>query len=213
MPRLRAHILGQLSGDREVADEDNNFSAADLNSLIFHGDCLYSHRKARINYTTYDVRRDRDIIRPADESGKCFVLVACQEEVSATRRNTDLPFWYAQVLGIYHADISILHGTFDVHKHRVEFLHVRWFGSVPGWNSGDKAKRLDQIGFVPHDAVTEPYGFVSLSHIIRACHLIPAFAHGKTSELLPPAAEPGLETLEWRNYYVNKCVVTVSLAN
>lgn len=203
MPLLRSHILGQLSGE-ERADEDMQFSADDLKGLIFEGDCLYSHAKARINFTTYDVRRDKDIIKPAGASNKCFILVACQEEISATRTNADLPFWYAQVLGIYHANVT--HEGRNMHKHRVEFLHVRWFGVDPDWRAGDKAKRLDQIGFVPCNADTEPFGFVSLSHVIRACHLMPGFKHGKTDELLP-AQDDAAATEEWRDYYVNKCVI------
>ncbi|KLO04861.1 hypothetical protein SCHPADRAFT_840114 [Schizopora paradoxa] len=202
MPRLRAHVLGQISGKDDV-DEDMDFEAADLNRLVFVGDCLYAHPKARINYTTYDLRSDKDIVKPS--SNKCYILVACGEDISEQRKNTDLPFWYAQVLGIYHAIVT--HSARNVWKQRVEFLHVRWFGIDPDWKAGDKTKRLDQIGFVPCGSETEAFGFVGLSHVIRACHLIPAFAHGKTSTLLRPL-EPQTDDseLEWRNYYVNKFV-------
>ncbi len=142
---------------------------------------------------------DYDIIKPVDNSNKCFILVASQEDTSSSRRtgDTDLPFWYAQVLGIHHAVIS--HSARRILKKRINFLHVRWFGVDPDWAAGDRAKRLDQIGFVPYDGDTEPFGFVNLQHVVRACHLIPAFAHGKTTTLLPGSSD-------WTGYYCNKFV-------
>ncbi len=53
---LRTHILGQLSG-ADNADEDLSFSEDDLSGLVFEGDRLFEHAQAKINHTTYDLRR------------------------------------------------------------------------------------------------------------------------------------------------------------
>lgn len=60
------------------------------------------------------------------------------------------PYWYARVLGVFHA--RILH-TGPAAKNRsvqyMEFLWVRWFGLDPDHRYGFKAARLPKIGFVP----------------------------------------------------------------
>ncbi|KLO18138.1 hypothetical protein SCHPADRAFT_820248 [Schizopora paradoxa] len=196
MLMLRTHILGQLSGANR-ADEDLTFTDEDTEGLVFEGDRLFYHAQAKFNYTTYDLRMDKDVVKPADKSTKCFVLVASREEILSSAPDSDTPFWYAQVIGIHHVVVS--HEARRIHKRRVNFLRVRWLGVDPEWTAGDRAKRLDRVGFVPYDGDTEPFGFVSLAHVIRACHLIPAFAFGKTDKLLP-------DSVDWINYYVNKFV-------
>ena len=65
----------------------------------------------------------------------------------------------------------------------MEFLWVRWFGVVPGYRWGLKNARLPKIGFVSSDSGAA-FGFIDPSLILRACHLIPAFADGCTDSLL-----------------------------
>ena len=122
----------------------------------------------------------------------------------------DSEFWYAWVLGIYHANVT--HHVRGIENQRFDYLHVRWMGSDPEWRSGDKKKRLERIGFVPYSGAddieqTEPFGFVNPTQVIRACHLIPAFSCGKTFELLPfSKAYSCGEEGDWLNFYVNKYV-------
>jgi hypothetical protein len=86
----------------------------------------------------------------------------------------------------------------------MEFLWVRWFGTVPGHKYGFKAARLPKVGFVP-DTDDQAFGFLDPSLVIRGCHMIPAFADGRTSELLTTqnsaAHLPG-ELDDWVAYYV-----------
>ncbi|KAF9461193.1 hypothetical protein BDZ94DRAFT_1372458 [Collybia nuda] len=118
------------------------------------------------------------------------------------------PFWYAQVLGIFHAIVT--HSgprSRNPHKqHSMHFLWVRWFGVEPGYRSGRCYARLPKVGFVPDN---DPYafGFLDPSFVIRGCHLIPAFASGKTSDLLstdgPTAARIQGSVSDWANFYVS----------
>lgn len=65
--------------------------------------------------------------------------------------------------------------------------------------------RLPQIGFVP-DSDGSAFGFLDPSMVLRGCHLVPALAAGRTSELLRTvsltAARHPEETDDWERFYV-----------
>ena len=51
------------------------------------------------------------------------------------------------------------------------------------------------------------------AHVVRGCHLIPAFAEGHTSTLLPEGKSAACvlvaeETDDWLNFYVGMCIMT-----
>lgn len=87
----------------------------------------------------------------------------------------------------------------------MEFLWVRWFEVVPNHESGSSHARLPKIRFV-HKNDPKAFGFLDPYLVVRGCHLVPAFAAGRTSELLKAtdstAARPLGETDDWANYYV-----------
>ena len=118
------------------------------------------------------------------------------------------PFWYAAVLGVFHANVQ------HVGKHsrnysiqRMEFLWVRWLGTVPDYSFGRRQARLPKIGFIP-DSDEFAFGFLDPSLVLRGCHLMPAFADGRTTELLTitpgntTQARPSGEEDDWTTYYV-----------
>ena len=114
-------------------------------------------------------------------------------------------FWYAQVLGVFHT--QVLHvdpAATNKSVQNIEFLWVWWLGLVPGCQFGFKEARLPKVGFVPH---TDPlaFGFLDPSLVLRGCHLVPAFADGKTLDLLPvmhSAARSPDEHKDWVAFYV-----------
>jgi hypothetical protein len=81
------------------------------------------------------------------------------------------PYWYARVIGIYHAKVSFRGQAYKT----ADVLHVRWLAR----DSAQKAKnRLPRIGFYDcrlPDA-DQAFGFVDPYDVIRGVHLIPAFA-------------------------------------
>lgn len=160
---------------------------------------IFSVKTLRINYTTYDVHREQDTINPRTHP---FVMVKTGE----TSKNAH-PFWYAQVLGVYHASVFDMNMESTVRSpQRMEFLWVRWLGVDPGHRSGFRRARLPKMGFVPHDD-PDAFGFLDPAQVIRGCHLIPAFADGKTSSLMPyqeetAARAPG-EIEDWSYFYIN----------
>ena len=115
------------------------------------------------------------------------------------------PFWYAQVLGVFHT--RVLHvGPAATNRsvQNIEVLWVRWLGLGPDHQYGFKSARLPKVGFVEY---TDPlaFGFLDPSLVVRGCHLVPAFADGKTSSLLPlnpTAARSPDEHEDWVSFYV-----------
>lgn len=115
------------------------------------------------------------------------------------------PFWYAQVLGAFC--IQVLHIGPDIRNcspQSIEFLWVRWLGVVPCYQWGFKEGRLPKVGFIPDSPGA--FGFLDPSLVLRACHLIPAFADGCTDDLLrhgPTVARTFGEVDDWTAFYVN----------
>ena len=155
----------------DAAEEDLEFSDAQRSALLIEDGVLYKHATAQFNYTTYDVRRDRDVVKP----GGCVMLPSYEEDDTPNRQ----PFWYGRVAGIYHVKVS--HAPSRTSSLRIDLLWVRWLGQDPDWRSGHHACRLERVGYVPSDDSSGPaFGFVNPESVIRACHLIPAFADGLT---------------------------------
>ena len=179
-----------------LAAEDLEFSEAERDELIIDNDDLYEHATAQFNYTSYDARRECNIVKP--HSDKCDVIVTSGEEDTAHH-----PFWYARVLGIYHTRIS--HAPTGASRLRVDFLHIRWLGLDPEWNGGQDNRRMHRIGFVPYegDAEGPAFGFIDPATVVRACHLIPAFSEEKTTALLPPSKFRDTAG-DYVNYFVNQ---------
>ncbi|KAJ7220515.1 hypothetical protein GGX14DRAFT_354385 [Mycena pura] len=198
IPKLKDHLLGRLL-HRDFDGDEEQFSEEERATVRINNNSIYSVGTMRVNYTTYDMRRDQDTINPRTHPD---VIVLSAE----TGRNAH-PFWYARVLGIFYADV--VHKGPQAQNHgtqRMEFLRVRWFGVVPGYKSGFKVARLPKLGFVSYDDENTPaFGFLDPSLVLRGCYIVPAFADGKTTMLLPTViptvARPIGETEEWKNYY------------
>jgi hypothetical protein len=181
----------------EYDGDEENFSDADRNTVHIVNNRIYSVKVLRVNFTTYDVRRDQDSMNPRTH---CDVMVASREDLENGH-----PFWYARILGVFHA--QVFH-TGPLANNRslqhLEFLWVRWFGMVEGNRYGAKYARLPKIGFLDE---TDPsaFGFLDPSLVIRGCHLIPAFADGRTQDLLTSKKSLGRpigETDDWAAFYV-----------
>lgn len=190
-------------------DEDE-YGTQERLGVQIQNDRLYKHKILRVNYTTYDLRRDQDSINPRNHAD--IMVLAHEDEDSA---NTH-PYWYARVVGIFHANVRYRGpGSLLDDFERIEFLWVRWFGRDMTAPGGFVSRRCHRVGFL--DA-SEPgaFGFLDPAVVIRAAHLIPAFAHGRTMELLqgPSIARQytvekdtydadTLATTDWTYYYVN----------
>ena len=165
-------------------------------SLKLVNDRLYRHKVLRVNYTTYNVRRDQDSLNPRTHGD--IMLLSGDHDDSDTH-----PYWYARIIGIFHAMV-LQTGSKSKSREptKMEFLFVRWFGLDNDKKGGWKNKKLHQIGFVKGD---EGFGFVDPADVIRGVHLIPWFSQGCTKDLLGPSfVRSALDNDEdWVRYYVN----------
>lgn len=201
IPNLKDHILSRLLGHAYDGDEVE-YSEEDRDSIEFANNMLYRHKVLRINYTTYDLRRQQDSVNPRTHPD--IILLSHEEPSNEVDAH---PYWYARVIGIFHVDI--VHSgakSTSPDKRRIDFLWIRWFGRDISFKAGWIAKRLHRLGFLDASG-SHAFGFLDPALAIRGLHLIPAFAHGQTAELLSPAQSvarlPLQEDSDWRYYYVN----------
>lgn len=194
-------MLGRIQGLKFDGDE-GNFTDEDRNTVRILNRKMYAVKTLRVNYTTYDVRRDSDLVNPRTDH--CMIMVRSPETSPGSH-----PYWYAQVLGIFHAQVLHIDARpgqqCSSQPQYMEFLWVRWLGLEPGYRSGSRYAKLPKIGFVP-DSDDLAFGFLDPSLVLRASHLVPDFHGGKTTELLRSVGSagrhPNIED-DYNNYYVD----------
>ncbi|KZT68005.1 hypothetical protein DAEQUDRAFT_728551 [Daedalea quercina L-15889] len=204
LPNLKDHLLSRLTGRVYDGDEDT-FGSDEHSTIQFVNDNIYFHKALRINYTTYDMRRAQDSINPRRQAD--IMLLAPYEDDGDSQANAH-PYWYARVIGIFHVNVKhrgLLSRSKEVQ--RMDVLWIRWFGRDTSAPGGFKARRLHRVGFIAHD---EPnaFGFLDPAQVLRASHLIPGFAYGKTTEYLQPsiARQPEDKDEDYVYYYVGMFV-------
>ncbi|TFY73276.1 hypothetical protein EWM64_g10736, partial [Hericium alpestre] len=204
-PKLQDHLLRRLlSTDTPDTDfVDRDFADGERARLILQHGRVYRHKTMRVNYTTYDVRRGSDTINLKLHPD---IMVLSREDPQDGV--APHPFWYARILGIFHANVLYRDTvTSALRPRRMEFLWVRWFGRADTSRTRRNLRRLQRVGFVP-DEDDEAYGFVDPADVIRGVHLIPAFAHGKEEDVFEEisSGEVVTEKDDWNFYYVNHFV-------
>ncbi|KAJ3768912.1 hypothetical protein FB446DRAFT_706633 [Lentinula raphanica] len=199
-PKLQDHLLGRLMNREFDGDTHESFTDEDRNFVRIKDQKLTELQTLRVNYTTYDVRRDQDTINPRTHAD---VMVLSPEDGEGAH-----PYWYARVLRIFRVQVISTHpqaSTIHSGPQEIEVLWVRWLGVVPGYRSGPQYARLPKVGFVD-EGDPFAFGFLDPSHVIRGCHLIPAFHDKRTSSLLqtsqPTVARKADEVDDWQCFYV-----------
>lgn len=173
---------------------------AGIDGIHFKGDRMYRHNIMRINYTTYDVRRAQDTVNPNTDHRDVILL---SSQYAST---PDHQYTYARVLGIYHVNVIYTGpGMLDYRARRMEFLWVRWYDNIDNQpvQNGWAKMRLDRLEFPPMND-EESFGFVDPAHVLRGCHLIPAFAAHMRNADSVGISECARDSQDWRRYYVNR---------
>lgn len=195
MQTLKDHLLSRLLGLDYDGDE-RTFTSDERNDVrLINFDAIIESKILRINYTTYDIRRDHDTIRTTRGD---VVMTSSRDEAH--------PFWYARVLRAFHIQVHFCPGGVSHSKQSMEVLWIRWLGIDQDHKWSFKDARLPKVGFVPDNTDHIPFGFLDPSLVIRGCHLIPAFTDGRTHDLLrrgPSLARLHGETDDWAAFYVN----------
>jgi hypothetical protein len=101
IPKLKDHILGHLLERDYEGDMYGKFTDVERNSVHIAGERIYRCKTVQINYTTYDIRRDRDTIN-------IWLYPDIMVNSPETGPNAQ-PYWYARVIGVFHAIVSSTH--------------------------------------------------------------------------------------------------------
>ncbi|KAJ3846642.1 hypothetical protein EV368DRAFT_88715 [Lentinula lateritia] len=177
-PKLQDHLLGRLMDCKFDGDTHESFTDADRNHIRLKGGSFISLKTCRINYTTYDIRRDQDTINPSNHAD-----VRMQQE-------------------LIHTGMPVFLEYFAPLLFRVILTPVQQNPDQWKWSSFGFA---GLVGLVPE---SDPFafGFLDPAHIIRGCHLMPVFSDGQTLELLetkkPMVAQKEGEKDDWAYFYV-----------
>jgi hypothetical protein len=184
--------------------DEQEYTDREKNDVLIQDNQLHIHKIVRINYTTYDLRRQQDVINP--NSKPDVMVLSCEEGEDVH------PFWYARVLKIFHVFVLHRKSTPEsdpetippTETHRMDVLWVRWFGLDTDARGGWSSKRCHSISFIPWD---EPaaFGFLDPAQVIRGVHVVPNFPRGRTNLRLPPsiARPPSDSDEDWESFYVN----------
>ncbi len=130
--------------------------------------------------STYNLQQQTDTINPKT----CPDVMMYAPPSDNCDSNADHErYWYA--FGIYHTKVWTTHhgvknGSDVCH---MDFLWIRWLRTEPGYKHGFQREKLPKTEYV---LSTDDYafGFFDLKHVIRCCHLIPAFSTGQMVDLL-----------------------------
>ena len=187
--KVTGHIIGRLLLDGLYVEP------VDEAQLLLLNNRIYVHKALRINFTTYDNRRNQDTIKPRTHS-----------DIMVLSHNDTHPYCYARVIRIFHT-MAQLNSPRSRNRnlHRIEFLWVRWYDVDEKAHVGFKANRQFQLKF---RTGSQAFGFVDPANVLHAVHLIPSFYKSTTTRFLGPSiARRGDENDEdYYRYYVNMWV-------
>jgi hypothetical protein len=202
--KLKGHILARFETQQARIDRLSGIHlesvSFELDRLFFKKDCMYRHNTMRINYTTYDVRRDQDVINPNTDHRDVMLLSSTE---GTTKHHQ---YVYARVLGIYHVHAFYIGpGVSNNQPRRIEFLWVRWFESVRDRPVQDNwaLQQLDVLQFLP---VTHQhaFGFVDPADVLRSCHVIPRFAAGVRHIEGRGISHYAQDSKDWCQYFLGR---------
>ncbi|KAJ2911509.1 hypothetical protein MD484_g8905, partial [Candolleomyces efflorescens] len=169
-------------------------------------DRAYKHEILQINYTTYDTRREQDILNP-NTNRRDVMCLRPDFSPEAGSGSSSHPFAYARILGIFHVNVVFLgKGALDRRPRRFDVLWVRWYAEL-GDQQPWSACQLDRIKF-PTISKGDNIGFLDPANVVRACHIIPRFSAGQVHSEGGRTAVSKLvkDNEDWKEYYVNRFV-------
>jgi hypothetical protein len=203
---------------RETGEaSDTKYTSAQRSCVHIKKNRLYQHATLRINYNTYDARRNQDTINPRTRPD-CMILDS--DPVRDDEGRVIDAHSYARVVFIFTADVlylarGVLAGQ-EPREKTVDFCYVRWFYREdrprPFWTTSS----LPSFGFPPADD-RDAFGVIHPDDIVRACHMIPSFEDLRTTDGEPSGGDfeplgPSIvrrlpddaqDNGDWHSYYAN----------
>ncbi|THV06114.1 hypothetical protein K435DRAFT_849214 [Dendrothele bispora CBS 962.96] len=199
---LKNHCLQRILGN----DSTGDFTDLDCQHLTFVSNRIYKHKYLRVNYTSYDLRREQDSINPRTQPD--IMMLAGDSD------DSDHPYWYGRIVSLFHVRVRHLGPrSRNTSEQKMDVAWVRWYHYDSTYESGWQAKQLHGLHFYPSPS-PEAFGFIDPAQIIRAVHILPCFTHGRTEEYLPAESvgrvyqtfdngQYSVEESDWKYYYIN----------
>jgi hypothetical protein len=208
----------------------------DAEQIFLHSDRLYEHNVLHINYTSYDVRRETDIVNPKTSRRHVMCLREDEDEedgdtdsdegrgASTTTSPPPTPppshrFLHARVLAIFHTNIVYRgRGSSDLRRRRFDLLFVRWFTFA---DPHPVHQSLDRLVIAPLSCA-DAVGFLNPANVLRASHIIPRYSLGplrptaQSSDRLYPdkrgsdpiVSKQAKDWEDWCEYYSNPYAIS-----
>ena len=201
--KLKGHLLPRLEALHTSGRPTNGQGQAPPGKIQIFQDKMYEHRQVFVNYTTYDLRRTHDLIRPQSHKSKLDVMVLADTTPSGSQESCPR-FWYARILGAYHVFVKYNGpGQCGDAFRPVCFLWVRWYDTINPDTFGWENSELERLSFPPiHEE--NSFGFIDPADIVRAAHIIPSFADGKKYPEGGGSSPRARDANEWQAYYVGR---------
>jgi hypothetical protein len=179
---LRAIQL-QLEGDDLPLHHQNH------DRILFQSDRIYKHDTFHVNYTSYDLRREQDVVNP--KTSRCNVM--CLKMFN--KASPDSRFRYARVLGVFHVNVAYGGpGSPDMNVRRFDFLWVRWYEDI---KHTQNPFALQRVTFSTISATKDAVDFLDPADVLRACHIVPRYhlgsKYGEEATLPPVHSEDDSE--------------------
>ncbi|TEB31567.1 hypothetical protein FA13DRAFT_1590707, partial [Coprinellus micaceus] len=199
IPKMKHHLLPRIL-HRLGYDSADDIAKCDWKNVSLEESRLFSHKLLRINYTTYDVRREQDVIHL--DTPQCNVLLL-NSAVRDPRGGPKHPYIYARVIGIFHANVSYIgqlpNGSFSYTPHRIDFCWAHWYW----FNEASEEFALDRVSPYPLDR-PEALSFFDPADILRAVHLIPQFSLKLMDKKVPVKSRWDSKHDLWNTYFINR---------
>ena len=88
---------------KEYDGDEQEYTDTKRNEVTILDNQMYLHRTLQVNYTSYDLRRQKDVIKPA--SCPDVMVLSCED-------GEDIhPCWYARMVKIFHVMVRHLQST------------------------------------------------------------------------------------------------------
>ncbi|KAF5332762.1 hypothetical protein D9611_005092 [Ephemerocybe angulata] len=207
LPRF---IAAQLPGiTKPQVEEVIRVEQLDWSNVVLKSDKLYSQKIMRIKYTTYEARRNEDVIHLDTEQSNVMLLQPEYSYHSGDDSSTlaPHPFRYAKVIGILHAEVGYVgemgRDGVEYRYHPLDVLWVRWYRPLVA-PAGSKLE-LDKAELLPIDSPGS-HSFVDPLDVLRACHIIPQFRLGRRHANGIGKSLLARDGLDWNAYYIGRFV-------
>ncbi len=132
-------------------------------------DVLWLHKVMRVNWMSYDMRREQSSVNPRTHP----------EIMMLAPSGSSHPYLYARVVAVFHVNtfVADAQAMIQAEPRLLQVLWVRWYDLDTSRPGGFEYCRPHRLKFAALD--DEPFGFISPEQVLRDVHIVPAPYYGR----------------------------------